>query len=274
MATRQSGWFRCPSCGQVFTWKPQLANRRVRCKCATRFVVPPRDESDQENVLPADVLEEIAPPRPADVSDAVPFAQRASIPARSPLPLPGSTEFYTREIAQRARRQETISEDGSNLKHRDLPIALILAGLLIQIASLRLFNELPGNKWGGAVQTPSSVTVALAIAICQTIIWTSLLIIGSAVSARILGISFGTIGRAALKLCGIATFTFGVASAVASIDPGRFSVTGIVMALHIVILLYWVLFAYLFSLEIMETLMTVAIVVLIQSVAVCGFWKA
>ena len=76
------------------------------------------------------------------------------------------------------------------------------------------------------------------------------------------------------RKCGIATFTFGVASAIAAMDHGKMSVTGIVMGLHVMLLFYWALFAYLFSLEILETLMTVAIVMLIQSAAVCGIWKA
>jgi hypothetical protein len=96
----------------------------------------------------------------------------------------------------------------------------------------------------------------------------------STLPAKAMGTSFGSIGAATLKLCGIATFTFGVASVIASMDRGKMSVTGIVMALHVMLLFYWALFAYLFSLEILETLMTVAIVMLIQSAAVCGIWKA
>src|SRR5688572_31291455 len=38
-----AGQFSCDSCGKTFAWKPQLAGKRVKCKCGAPMTVPASD---------------------------------------------------------------------------------------------------------------------------------------------------------------------------------------------------------------------------------------
>jgi hypothetical protein len=40
------GQFSCDSCGKTFAWKPQLAGKRVKCKCGAPLTVPRTDPAD------------------------------------------------------------------------------------------------------------------------------------------------------------------------------------------------------------------------------------
>jgi hypothetical protein len=40
--------FQCPNCGQLFRWKPELADRKVACKCGHKFRVPSTDPSAEQ----------------------------------------------------------------------------------------------------------------------------------------------------------------------------------------------------------------------------------
>ena len=45
----QAGNFACESCGKEYRWKPELAGKRVKCKCGGVMTVPaaaPEDEQD------------------------------------------------------------------------------------------------------------------------------------------------------------------------------------------------------------------------------------
>ena len=51
MAESKKGRFACPSCGRSFTWKRELAGKKVRCKCKAAIRVPealPADDGTYE----------------------------------------------------------------------------------------------------------------------------------------------------------------------------------------------------------------------------------
>src|SRR4051794_18182068 len=40
--------FACDGCGKSYSWKPELAGRRVKCKCSQVMTVPASDPSQSE----------------------------------------------------------------------------------------------------------------------------------------------------------------------------------------------------------------------------------
>ena len=166
------------------------------------------------------------------------------------------------------------AREGSNLKDLYIPLALLVLGLGLRVAQLLVANNNRASKWGGDVDTPGDPRKAVLLAVFQMIISGGVLIAGATLAAVILNLNFGSLGKAALKLCAIAVFATGVASWVALFDQGRYSVTGLMVALHIVVIIYWVGFVYLFALEMQETLLAVAIIFLLQAAATCALWRA
>jgi hypothetical protein len=170
--------------------------------------------------------------------------------------------------------QETGTEEGSPLKDLYIPIALLALGLGLRVVQLLVANNNRSNKWAGAVATPDGATRAVLLAVFQMIIASGVMIAGAVLAATILNLNLGSIAKAGLKLCSIAVFAAGVASWVAVFDQDKHSVTGLMVALHVVVILYWIGLGYLFSLELQETLLAVSIISLLHAAATCALWKA
>lgn len=53
--------FKCPSCAREFRWKPELAGKRIRCKCDNKFAVPqaPPAKIEEPEVYDLDILAEM-----------------------------------------------------------------------------------------------------------------------------------------------------------------------------------------------------------------------
>jgi hypothetical protein len=115
--------------------------------------------------------------------------------------------------------------------------------------------------------------VAVGLILCELVVAVGVMLGGTALAGRILDIDFGSLGRAALKLCATAVFAAGVGSFVAAMDRDSFSIGGLVLAWNLSIILYWIAFAYFFSLELQETVLTVAIVGILQAVFFVALWS-
>jgi len=267
--------FLCPGCGTSFGWKPQYAGRKIRCRCGKVFVPPEPPAAATEPLEPQEY----------DVDDGPgPVPQPASAAAR-PAPVGGPSSvaapsfaaaaaLYPGRRARPAAQEAGRAREESAFRELYLPIAMLALGLGLRAAMLLVANERRGNKWGGHVQTPDDAKKAVLLAAFELIIAGGVMIAGATLAATVLNLNFGTLGRAALKLCAIAVFATGVASWVALFDQGRFSVAGLMIALHVQVLIYWAGFAYLFALELQETLLAVAIISLLQAAAMCALWKA
>ena len=286
----QAGFrFKCPGCGAGFGWKPQYAGRKIRCKCGQVFMPP-----DPAAVAAVDVSE----PDPYALSDdATPPPPAATVAARRPQPvnqvisppaaavshsarpadpsvLPASvTALYPRRTRQ-VVQEEAAEVEGSPLKDLYVPLALLALGLGLRVAQLLVANNNRSNKWGGDVNTPDDAKRAVLLAVFQMVIASGVMIAGAVLAATILNLNLGSIGKAGLKLCSIAVFAAGVASWVAIFDRDRHSITGLMVALHIVVITYWIGLVYLFSLELQETLLAVSIISLLHAASTCALWKA
>ena len=285
--------FLCPGCSASFGWKPQYAGRRIRCKCGQVFMPPdPATAAAAEDPDPYDVSGEPppaapprqapprqAPPRPAAVpptalAPVAPVHAPAAAAAAAPDRLAGVAALYPGRRARPVAEEADAGQEGSALKDLYVPIALLVLGLGMRVAQLLAANENRANKWGGDVGTPDDATKVVLLAVFQMIISGGVMIAGATLAAALLNLNFGPLGRAAVKLCALAVFAAGVASWVAVFDQDRHSVTGLMVALHIVVIIYWVGFVYLFALDVQETLLAVAIISLMHAAATCALWKA
>lgn len=235
---------------------------------------------------PYDVNDNLASPAPA--APRAPAARPAAVHASAPQPeepmpapaaapadrLSGVAALYASHRARPVVQDTDTSVEGSPLKDLYIPLALLVLGLGMRVAQLLVANESRAGRWGGDVDTPGDAKKAVLMAVLQMIISGGVMIAGATLAATVLNLNLGSMGKAALKLCGIAVFATGVASWVAVFDQAKDSVTGLMIALHIVVIIYWIGFAYLFALELQETLLAVAIISLLHAAATCALWKA
>ncbi len=160
--------FGCDACGKQYTWEPQLAGRRVRCKCGQVVVVP---SSPPEAEGPYD----IAPEEPA-MSPSSP-------------PVTPALEYQRADV----RATETDLYFPDRVKDLYIPLALIGAGTVIEVA-MAFFGR------RGGVDSAESAVLRVGI---YMIINTVLMLVAIFAVAKLRDISFGPLPTAILKLCGI-----------------------------------------------------------------------
>jgi hypothetical protein len=113
MSTSQKVKFTCSKCGREFTWKPEIAGRKAKCKCGTILTVPkqpPRsappppepDEFDLAGDMGGDMggdiggdigaEDDLAAPPPPPPPLPTPAAASAAAPAKPKLKLGSSSD--------------------------------------------------------------------------------------------------------------------------------------------------------------------------------------
>src|SRR5437762_5204437 len=77
--------FACEGCGRKYTWKNELAGRRVKCKCGQVMTVPaepPSAESDEDALYAlADIEEKASKNQPVTVVNVPPTPSKPKKPA-------------------------------------------------------------------------------------------------------------------------------------------------------------------------------------------------
>src|SRR3954447_12445007 len=59
MGATQAGKFSCGECGKSYTWKAELAGRRVKCKCGRPLTVPAQDPAAATYEAPPEGFEDL-----------------------------------------------------------------------------------------------------------------------------------------------------------------------------------------------------------------------
>src|SRR5436309_2140160 len=59
MGSTQAGKFSCDGCGKSYTWKAELAGRRVKCKCGRALTVPAQDPAAATYEAPPEGFEDL-----------------------------------------------------------------------------------------------------------------------------------------------------------------------------------------------------------------------
>ena len=235
--------FSCPSCGKRFVWQNSYAGRKVNCKCGAVFIAQLGGTMLVDQPIRMTDADEFQPSAPA---------QRSVASSQPSVHVPAG--YAVPRTRRAAHEMATDDEDDSPVRDRYVPIALIGIGAI-----------------GRAIQTfqftsSHSLTAghAMGLLVCELIIWSAAMFGGVLLAAQILGTSFGSPGQAALKLTAMALSVTAACYLLASIDREPGGLRGAVLAWHLLMIACFILFVYLFKLELSEGMLVVVIVVLIR----------
>jgi hypothetical protein len=238
--------FSCERCGQTFAWNDSLAGKQVQCKCGHAFVVAGSAKPQAAELVNDvyDVGEEPTIPPPVELAP--------------PQPLPKVLAY---------RRVEPVSSEQkeaepSVMKNLWLPVALLAIGFGLRGAQLAV----PGA-------TSHGMAVTLGLILLGTALNVALTLGGLFVAASFLGVNFGPLAHAAVKAAAASILVGGIGGFVATLDRGK-GMQGPIIALHLNVILYWILFGIFFELDVQETLVTVVIVTAFQMAAFCILFSA
>jgi hypothetical protein len=234
--------FSCPACGQRFHWQPQFAGRAVKCKCGATF---------QASLGGTDLVENRPPPIGED-----------------PPPPPHAKRVIASNLPPRAGRaiHEMASEESETGPIRDLvvPIALLAIGGIARFSQVLAY--------AGGERLPASKAIVMWI--CELLIGAAAMLGGALAVAGAMSTNFGPPARAVLKLLGIWLFAAAAACFVAKLDAQPMSMRGIILAFHVLLLIYFVGVAWLFKLDLQEALLTAVVVAVLQGLLLFGIARS
>ena len=260
--------FFCGGCQHAMTWKQEFAGRRIKCKkCGHGMVVPaqpgrpePEPEPQEDDLyalsdLASDARAAAASLPPTIIDPASVAAAAAPVAAKKSS---GSTIPLAYRLGPTSRDAARAAANSNIDPKRDLyaPVALILIGTMLYIGYYAIHYNL-----GGLAIISTSIGLTI-MALLETAV-----LFGFALAiAGPLGVSFGGIGTALLKLAAIAVFCDGLttwadglfskyAGNMAGGGLASFGVIGFPVALGV----YWVLLTYLFSMDPSDSWMVVVI---------------
>lgn len=158
-------------------------------------------------------------------------------------------------VGHRARTQ-VMQEDGGGSAVREWigPIVLLVVGIVGRGVELGVMRTGHGPGVG----------VAMGFAIGAVVLGAAALAAGVLGAAQLMGSELDGPGAFARKVLGIAAFAAFAAVLCASIDrePGQFR--GLMVALHVVVLIYFVGISFLLKMDLLEALMATVIAMAVQ----------
>ncbi len=250
--------FTCGGCARNYAWKPALAGKRVKCKCGQVMAVPaevaapesPGDDDlyDFADIAAADATAAAEATARADAAGPVeprptksPAKPEATSSARALPKFAAETLAYQREQNQRQQHDRFNSATLIDM-NRDLyvPVGLLAVGLGLYVANFAVAYKLGGSG-----------IAAVGFALGVLTLFKAAMLVGFAlIVAGPLGVSFGGIFTAALKLAAIAVFSDGCTAwtetLFSKLSPGFGSTF---FTLPISTGIYWGLITYLFSMD-------------------------
>jgi hypothetical protein len=247
--------FSCAACQRSYTWKPELAGKRGKCKCGQVLSVP--QEPPQPDP-PQDDLYDLADVPPVPVTKAPQTVMRPALAAgASGVPLEYQRAPTAREI-ERSLSNTLIDP------RRDVhvPFAMIAAGVILYLSYYAIHYNLGAT---GMIAASVGLTII-------TLIETTLLVGFALVIAGPLGVGFGGVGTTILKLAAIVVFCDGLTTwidglAVKFLGPLASGIFGFgVIGLPIAILVYFTCLIYLFSMDPGDARMIVAILAVLYRI--------
>lgn len=241
--------FACDGCGKTYPWKPELTNKKAKCKCGAVITVPdlspPPPSDDDPPALPDEGIFDFidnAPEVATARAVAVPVAAVAKPQAAKKAP---PVLGYKSGPSQRGRTRQAERAGSIHSITRDLyvPLALIIGSFVAYFAFL-YFN---GSVTNGASLLGYGAMMALLF-----VVKTACMIGGAFIVASLASVSFGPFSTAILKLAAVAI--------VPDIVGEMIDATGIPMVgWGVSLVLYWTLVAQLFGMGADEAWMVVVL---------------
>jgi hypothetical protein len=241
--TNPAQFFTCEKCDRRYAYLPAMAGKKMRCKCGYVFV--PQVAKFVE-ALPDEY--DLEPDMPAAAKPAAPLGAE-------PVPVnPVLAYAHKRPVPQAEQELESVSK----IKNLYVPIALIVLGLGMRGAQLFLPSA------GG-----HSIAVMILAMIGAVILNVILMFCGVLIASRVLDADFGAIKWAVIKLAAMSIVGGAATSMIISMDYKQGGIQGPLIALHVLILVYFIGFSTFFEIDLQEALFTVVIVMLFQTGAFC-----
>lgn len=256
--------FSCDACNRQYTWKAELAGRRVKCKCGAVMTVP-QEVAQPEPEL--DALYDLAPTEEEPVQKIAPLKAPVGAAAAAAIAAPGggaaakgkSLPRGTQALGYQRGPTQKEKDRFSNATLVDLkrdvyvPTGLLVGSMLVYVG----YYALRYNMGFAGI-----LAVGFGLSLL-TLIKTVLLIGFAFTVATPLGVSFGGVGTAVLKLAAIATscdalLTLVDAGMVKLAGPGG-AMYGYIFDFFISVGVYWGLLIYLFNMDPGDSYMVVAI---------------
>jgi hypothetical protein len=278
----------CAGCERKFAWKPQLAGKRVKCKCGQAISVPAAtaarsatgadkptsvktvaavkkltapavkpvvkkpvaadDPLDLDGLAAlADDAERAAAAMPMEIRDVPdPVIPLKSTRAKPGLMIPGRANPLGYQRGPTARDKQLAGSLVDPVRDIYAPTGILAAGFILYIAYFIVRFHLP---------SAAVTSVGMGVVILTSI--KAALLVGFALMAATpLGVSFGQLSHAILKLGAIAVITDGVTawvdmgvSKVYGGAAGGGIVTWGIIGWPVAIGMYWGLLIYLFSMD-------------------------
>jgi DNA-directed RNA polymerase subunit RPC12/RpoP len=267
--------FRCPACGKQFTWKDELAGRQVKCKCGRLFVATraapvspaksattaPVRENGEFDLYPDDAPRPagLIARRPAGNDDDEDDGPSEPEPPPTPQPMPPALAAYPG-----VRRRVVVQEEGGDVPSvwKDTFIPVILGTLgLIGWGVLLIAFPFRGIE-------PARVLLMAGVMLVVNVL---VVMMALYAAAALMGVNFGAPRAAIAKIAGMSLLASAIFIGCMRLDYPE--VRGAIAGFHVVLLVYWIAFSALFDLELQETVLTVAIVGLVQAMAGCVVLK-
>lgn len=229
--------FSCNACNKSYAYKPEYANKKVKCKCGAVITVPEMSAPVEDDLY--DIVEEPKPAIPvAKPAPRVAITNSAASAAAAKLSNPKVLNYKSGPTArQRERATQSVFTDMT----RDVyvPTGLIAVSFVAFVVFTLFFED--AGAAGVAIYTAAMGAVFFV---------KTLLMIGAAfILAPILGVSFGPLWTAILKLAAVAM----APDILATIISDSIGAPGAgLLANSIALAFYWFLISYLFQLEAAE----------------------
>lgn len=240
MAETIASKFECSECGAKYAWKPQLAGRKVRCKCGEVMRCPAEDPSTAQDLY--DLADSPgAPIQPVPVK-VIPMAGISSADA---VATPASPLGYARAMPV----ENDLANDLNAVGELVLPIAIFWAGLVLSILQMTQFSA---HRYS-FLSAISNIGVRLAIDMV-------LIALGCLATIKLMNVGLGAPGPAVLKLAGIALIGPSIGELVSYLIHDPIGYVG----WSVSVLVIWALFMKLFDMDFLEVVILSTIVWMIR----------
>jgi hypothetical protein len=270
---QQNGSVSCTGCGKRYTWKPELAGKKAKCKCgavlrmpgapptagttsaSTPAVPPARPIAAPKVRAPAAVA---ATPAAADAPDDLYDVADGNDATPAPKPrtavdtnfvlarlgtMPPPAPTKEQQLAEQRDREAAIEEIVAENDFRDIyaPIVLIVVGLIGAFIEARYFAKPPATSYAAAI--PMVAT--------RVVLASGLMLLGMFLATALMEVTFvGSFKRSILRFIGIALgpcaiygiCTNGIGGDIAGSSAGVFAS----------IIVYWLLFKLLMKLDLQD----------------------
>jgi hypothetical protein len=237
-AAQENVYFKCPECSVDLLWNPRIAGHKVSCPCGHVFVAPTRSA----------IRESEAPP---------PLPQRTP-PRRD-------AEMAAMYMRPRKRVVDDEEEKSGVVRNIVVPSLLTFFGIVIALTQV---------TWG----QPQLGDRRLQLNFLQVFVIELGMIVTTV--AAVGGLSFfmnfelGELKIAAFKVISVPIFAGALGLAGGRLDQYPPYVTGMSIGCSLMIIVYWLAFAYFFKLELWEVLLICFVITIVQAVAMFGLFSA